>query len=156
MIKKDIEKQKALLGKPDFARTSPTDSSGKPSIAAKTGDSSAVFEDKFPENECHDAPAKRIFSQADLRNVLHAAVNGDLQFATPCKDCFDFAALSVWHAVAVFLLKDKVIDHNLHVFSIFEEVIADKVSEVFDLHYSYELKLNINSDRAPYKIIPKI
>jgi hypothetical protein len=147
VIKQEIEKQKALLGKSDFGLASSLDSSCKPSLAVKTGDSSAVsIEEKFPEKECRDAPTKRIFSQADLRNALHADVNGDLPFAAQCQDCFDFAALAVWHAVAVFLLKDNIIDHNLHVFSIFEEVICDKVSKVFDLHYSNELKLNINSD----------
>ncbi len=156
-IKQEIEKQKALLGKSDSGLASSLDSSGQPSLAAKTGDFSAVsIEENFPENECRDAPTKRIFTQADLRNAIHADVNGDLQFATLCQDCFDFAALAVWHAVAVFLEKDNIIDHNLHVFSIFEEVICDKVSKVFDLHYSKELKFNIHSDRAPYKIIPKL
>ena len=52
-------------------------------------------------------------------------VNGD--HARQCEDCFDFAALAVFHAVKA-LLDYTTEDPNLQVFRIFEEYISILVS----------------------------
>lgn len=51
---------------------------------------------------------------------------GDPRFATQCKDCFDFVALAICHAVTVLL--EKCTDKDLQVFRIFEEYISILVS----------------------------
>jgi Mg2+ and Co2+ transporter CorA len=50
-------------------------------------------------------------------------VNGDPKFSKQCHDCFDFASLSILHAVTVLL--DKSDDKDLQVFRIFEEYLSD-------------------------------
>lgn len=78
----------------------------------------------FPakEEEQGDPTSKH----ADLRNAIHNDVNGDPKFAKQCHDCFDFAALAIYHAVKVFL--DEMSDKSLQVFRIFEEYINELVS----------------------------
>ena len=61
-----------------------------------------------------------VSEQGDLRNNIYKDVNGD--YATQCDDCFDFAALVVFHAVTALL--DKTRDLNLQIFRIFEEYIS--------------------------------
>jgi hypothetical protein len=124
-VKKDIQKQKDLLEKHKIARE--TKGSRCPTLAFAAPPLLGTRAGEIPLDECREAPAKRIYSQADLRNAIHADVNGDLEFATKCYDCFDFAALTVSHAVAVFLGKGATLDQNLHVFAIFQEVICEKV-----------------------------
>ena len=56
----------------------------------------------------------------DLRSSIYQDVNGD--YARQCDDCFDFAALVVFHAVKAML--DITDDDSLQVFRIFEEYIS--------------------------------
>lgn len=129
LAKKDIAKQKELLENQCSAEQSALDfkTSPYPAAALAAAPTLADVSSETLPDECREAPGKRIYSQADLRNAIHADVNGDLEFATQCQDCFDFAALAVYHAVTVFLVKDAVIDRNMHVFDIFQEVICEKV-----------------------------
>jgi Mg2+ and Co2+ transporter CorA len=60
---------------------------------------------------------------ADLHNSVYNDVNGDPNFSKQCHDCFDFASLSILHAVTVLL--DKSDDKDLQVFRIFEEYLSD-------------------------------
>ncbi len=60
------------------------------------------------------------WKQADLVGNIYQDINGD--FARPCEDPFDFAALAVFHAVKALL--DHTKDLNLQVFRIFEEYIS--------------------------------
>ena len=59
--------------------------------------------------------------QGDLRRAIYKDINGD--FSRPCDDCFDFAALAVYHAVTALL--DQTEDKDLQVFRIFEEYISE-------------------------------
>ena len=70
-----------------------------------------------------------IHQQGDLRNSIYKDVNGD--YARQCDDCFDFAALAVFHAVKALL--DHTDDPNLQVFRIFEEYISELVSRIGQL-----------------------
>ena len=62
-----------------------------------------------------------LHEQGDLRRVIYKDINGD--FSRPCDDCFDFAALAVYHAVTALL--DQIEDKDLQVFRIFEEYISE-------------------------------
>ena len=70
-----------------------------------------------------------ISKQGDLRNNIYQDINGDL--ARQCEDCFDFAALAVFHAVNALL--GHTTDISLHVFSVFEEYISVLVSQAYYL-----------------------
>ena len=69
------------------------------------------------EKEEHDGG---LWKQADLVSNIYQDINGD--FASQCKDPFDFAALAVFHAAKALL--DHTSDLNLQVFRIFEEYIS--------------------------------
>ena len=62
--------------------------------------------------------------------LISQDVNGD--HARQCDDCFDFAALAVFHAVKALL--DHTDDPNLQVFRIFEEYISILVSMALDCY----------------------
>ena len=64
--------------------------------------------------------------QADIKTNIYKDVNGD--YASQCEDCFDFAALAVYHAVTALL--DHTEDINLQVFRIFEEYISELVRRI--------------------------
>ena len=68
--------------------------------------------------------------QADIKTNIYKDVNGD--YASQCEDCFDFAALAVYHAVTALL--DHTEDTNLQVFRIFEEYISELVRSLISLH----------------------
>lgn len=61
-----------------------------------------------------------LWKQADLTSNIYQDINGD--YARQCTDPFDFAALTVFHAVKALL--DHTSDLNLQVFRIFEEYIS--------------------------------
>jgi len=63
---------------------------------------------------------KGLRGEGNLRSEIYRDVNGD--YASQCKDPFDFAALAVYHAVKAML--DRTIDRDLQVFCIFEEYIS--------------------------------
>lgn len=73
------------------------------------------------EKEDIDTPWKL----GDLRSNIYRDVNGD--YARQCDDCFDFAALVVFHAVKALL--DITDDDSLQVFRIFEEYISVLVGQ---------------------------
>ncbi|MCJ1313734.1 hypothetical protein MMC25_007414 [Agyrium rufum] len=62
-----------------------------------------------------------LYQQGDLRRMIYKDVNGD--FSRRCDDCFDFAALAVYHAVTALL--EHTDDKDLQVFRIFEEYISE-------------------------------
>lgn len=72
------------------------------------------------EKEDIDTP----WELGDLRSNIYRDVNGD--YARQCDDCFDFAALVLFHAVKALL--DITDDDSLQVFRIFEEYISVLVS----------------------------
>ena len=59
--------------------------------------------------------------EGDLRGEIYQDINGD--FANPCADPFDFAALAVMHAVNA-MFGESVKNGDLQVFRIFEEYIS--------------------------------
>jgi hypothetical protein len=61
-------------------------------------------------------------NHADLRDAIYRDVNGDPRLATQCRNCVQFAALTIRHAVTVFL--EQKSDKDLEVFRIFEEYIS--------------------------------
>lgn len=61
-------------------------------------------------------------NHADLRDAIYRDVNGDPRLATQCRSCVQFAALTLRHAVTVFL--EQKADKDLEVFRIFEEYIS--------------------------------
>jgi len=87
-----------------------------------------------------------VISPASLRDEIYDDVNGgttcqrlritlltatiDELFGqhTQCKDCLDFLARAVWHAVTLFLDPDKKVDRDLQIFQIFEQRICILVS----------------------------
>lgn len=73
------------------------------------------------EKEDIDSP----WDLGDLRSNIYRDVNGD--YARQCDDCFDFAALVVFHAVKAML--DITDDDSLQVFRIFEEYISVLVGQ---------------------------
>jgi len=72
----------------------------------------------FPSRESEKAFEKH----ADLRDAIYRDVNGDPRIATHCENCVQFAALTIRHAVTVFL--EQKSDKDLEVFRIFEEYIS--------------------------------
>ncbi|KAF2456327.1 hypothetical protein BDY21DRAFT_422183 [Lineolata rhizophorae] len=79
----------------------------------------------FPEREEMD-PTE--FKHADLHNAIHTDVNGDPRLSTQTRNCFEFAALAVKHAVTVFL--EQKTDKDLEVFRIFEEYISNLTEDM--------------------------
>ena len=73
------------------------------------------------ENEDNDG---ELSEQGDLRRAMYKDAIGI--HGRRCDDCFDFAALTVFHAVRALL--DGTTDTNLQVFRIFEEYISILVS----------------------------
>ena len=63
---------------------------------------------------------KGLRGEGNLRNEIYRDVNGD--YANQCEDPFDFAALTVWHAIKGMLVH--TIDRDLQVFEIFSEYIS--------------------------------
>lgn len=61
-----------------------------------------------------------LWREGDLRSAIYQDINGD--YANQCADPFDFAALTVLHAVKALL--DRTTDRNLQVIRIFEEYIS--------------------------------
>ena len=72
----------------------------------------------FPSKETTDAAD----NHADLRDAIYRDINGDPRLATQCRTCVEFAALTIRHAVTVFL--EQKSDKDLEVFRIFEEYIS--------------------------------
>ena len=89
--------------------------------------------------------------QGDVRHNLYHDVNGD--YARECEDCFDFAALAVFHAVKALL--DYTNDPNLQVFRIFEEYISElteqqtKSFKEFRDNHRYRDPRDLDVDRLP-------
>lgn len=74
----------------------------------------------------------RIIGAADLRAAIYNDVNSDVIFQlagkTECRDCLDFMACAVWHAVTLFLEVDrpgKPVEEDLRVLQIFAESLCD-------------------------------
>lgn len=74
----------------------------------------------FPPRE--ERQGDNSFQQGDLKKTIYDDVNGDPYFAKRCENCFDLAALVVYHAVTVFL--ERIKDKDLQVFRVFEEYIS--------------------------------
>ena len=89
--------------------------------------------------------------QGDLRRAIYKDINGD--FSRPCEDCFDFAALAVYHAVTALL--DQTEDKDLQVFRIFEEYISElteqqtKSFKEFRDHHRYRDIADLDMQRLP-------
>ena len=93
------------------------------------------------EKEDKDAGGQHL--EGDILARIYNDVNGD--YAKPCDDCFDFAALVVFHSVKALL--DHTDSPDLQVFRIFEEYISDLVSDFFDQFQSFYLFLLRQSSR---------
>ena len=70
-----------------------------------------------------DGDFEKLYKQGDLIDSIYEDVTG--VNAKQCNDCFDFAALVVYHASKA--LFDHTDDPNLQVFRIFEQYISELV-----------------------------
>lgn len=93
----------------------------------------------FPSRES-ERPSE---NHADLRDAIYKDVNGDPRLASQCRNCVQFAALTIRHAVTVFL--EQKSDKDLEVFRIFEEYIS-----ILTEHLTMAFKEFRNKHQKPF------